>query len=91
MNHGCSDIVAGPLAVALDERWEVEMSGTRTFACPACGAEFDVREALAQASQPEREPERAEEPPVRAEPVSFQCPACGADFETQEQLTEIER
>jgi pyruvate/2-oxoglutarate dehydrogenase complex dihydrolipoamide dehydrogenase (E3) component/predicted RNA-binding Zn-ribbon protein involved in translation (DUF1610 family) len=83
------DIAAGPLAVvpATGISQEVTMTASGRFTCPACGAEFDVRERLEERPEPQADqarPEAASERP--AEPVSFQCPACGADYETQEEL-----
>jgi pyruvate/2-oxoglutarate dehydrogenase complex dihydrolipoamide dehydrogenase (E3) component len=79
------DVAAGPLAVASPsaDTELTQMSGS--FACPACGAEFDVEERLD--AQGDLEPA----PRVRAagappEPISFQCPGCGADYEAGEEL-----
>ncbi len=87
------DIAGAPLAVvpATTASQEVTMTASGTFTCPACGADFDVRERLGE--QPEKPAERAQAEkarPIPAEPVSFQCPACGADYETEEQLGDDE-
>jgi pyruvate/2-oxoglutarate dehydrogenase complex dihydrolipoamide dehydrogenase (E3) component/predicted RNA-binding Zn-ribbon protein involved in translation (DUF1610 family) len=80
-------VVAGPLALMpLESDQEVAMS-TTSFTCPACGADFDVREGLqaeeiAMTTAVEAKPV----PGVEAATVSFQCPACGADYEIEEQL-----
>jgi pyruvate/2-oxoglutarate dehydrogenase complex dihydrolipoamide dehydrogenase (E3) component/predicted RNA-binding Zn-ribbon protein involved in translation (DUF1610 family) len=89
------DVVAGPLAVdpRAKSEWENGMNAHGAFTCPACGAEFDVRERLDEERQGERRVEegRAEAPPPPPveELVSFQCPACGADYETEERLTDV--
>jgi pyruvate/2-oxoglutarate dehydrogenase complex dihydrolipoamide dehydrogenase (E3) component/DNA-directed RNA polymerase subunit M/transcription elongation factor TFIIS len=85
--------VAGPLATMpmTDQAEEVTMTASN-ITCPACGAEFDVRERLEQekSSDETPEPDQSEVTPSAPEPGSFQCPACGADFETEEQLQESE-
>jgi pyruvate/2-oxoglutarate dehydrogenase complex dihydrolipoamide dehydrogenase (E3) component len=88
------EAVAGPLAVATitNQLAEVAMTASN-ITCPACRAEFDVRERLDQGTGSDERPAPDQpEPtaPSAQEPVSFQCPACGADFETEEQLDESE-
>jgi len=85
------ELATRPLAVTSPKQpsEEVAMTSSGTFTCPACGAEFDVQERLAEEAKPAARP--VEGPVVADEPsheeaVSFQCPACGADYETQESL-----
>jgi predicted RNA-binding Zn-ribbon protein involved in translation (DUF1610 family) len=87
------DLATRPLAVIsnMQPSEEAAMTSSGTFTCPACGAEFDVRERLGDDAKPVPRP--VEEPMVaderpHEEAVSFQCPACGADYETQESLPE---
>jgi pyruvate/2-oxoglutarate dehydrogenase complex dihydrolipoamide dehydrogenase (E3) component/predicted RNA-binding Zn-ribbon protein involved in translation (DUF1610 family) len=82
------DIAAGPLAVApVIEDKEVTMTASRSFTCPACGAEFNAQERLdEQREQRAGFAEAETQTPAPPEPVSFQCPACGADYETQDEL-----
>ncbi len=84
------DAANGPLAGASAQRQEEDvMTASGDFTCPACGAEFDVRERLEE--RPEPQPREAAVEANRsdaAEPVSFQCPACGADYDPEERLGE---
>ena len=90
------ELADGPLAVAPapTSPQRVATTENNSITCPACGAEFDVRERLEQFAGP-AEPTASDRPGSTErsaeEPVSFQCAACGADFETQEQLVELER
>ncbi len=87
------EVVEGPLAAKPTKQAseEIAMTSSGTFTCPACGADFDVQERLAEAqepaAQPNEEPVVANERP-HEEAVSFQCPACGADYDTQETVPE---
>jgi pyruvate/2-oxoglutarate dehydrogenase complex dihydrolipoamide dehydrogenase (E3) component len=89
MRRLAPDVVAGPLAVlpATRPQQEATMSASGSFTCPACGADFEVRDGLQEEAEPvTKEAQATPVPEGEAEPVSFHCPACGADYQIEEQL-----
>ncbi|MFN2483524.1 MAG: hypothetical protein ABR509_01115 [Candidatus Limnocylindria bacterium] len=91
-------VADAPLATApaaAHSRQEVRMTPAASFTCPACGADFEVRDRLAQGEHPsERSEENVVTPvssvearsPKQAARIALQCPACGAEFQTEERL-----
>lgn len=91
-------LMSGPLAVApgAQRAEDIAMPAGGSLTCPACGADFDVRESLPEPAT-ERDASETEAPGKLVhrtdrlaapadEAESFQCRACGAEFDALEQL-----
>ena len=63
-----------------DLRDESEDPTTEIFACPQCGADFDIESDLTL--------HRSQAHGIVVKPVSFSCPICDVQFPTRPQMEE---